>query len=80
MTEVYRATDWNLMRPGPGGAPVELARRRPEVRYTYATIGGQTVKPMLLAKPVDSGITLGTGHGGTAIKPPGVKPFRVRAT
>jgi NADH-quinone oxidoreductase subunit B len=21
MTEVYRATDWNLMRPGPGGAP-----------------------------------------------------------
>jgi NADH-quinone oxidoreductase subunit B len=21
MTEVYRATDWNMMRPGPGGAP-----------------------------------------------------------
>jgi NADH-quinone oxidoreductase subunit B len=21
MTEIYRATDWNLMRPGPGGAP-----------------------------------------------------------
>ena len=21
MTEVYRPTDWNLMRPGPGGAP-----------------------------------------------------------